>query len=161
MTSLIVLVGLALVFFALSFFSKRRFGLLGLGLAAGFVLSGLWLDTAEFMVSMTGAVPNGVVSNLVATVLLVLLPSLILLFHGYAYKTVTGRIIGSALFAVLALGFLAEPLGKALVLEGPGADAFGVLASNADLIVGVGVIVAVFDVFFSKSGKHHIHKDKK
>ncbi len=150
MTGLVVLVGIGLVLFAGSFFSKRRFGLLGLALAAGYVLSLLWLDTAEFMVAMTGFVPTGVVSHFIATVALLLLPPVLLFFHGTAYKTVTGRIVGSFLFTVLALGFLAEPMSKALVLDGVSVQAFGWLKDNAELIMGVGVMAAVFDMFISK-----------
>ena len=160
MTSLVILVAVALFLFAGSFFSKRRFGLLGLALAAGYVLSGLWQDTAELMVSMTGLVPSGVVSQFIATLILILLPPTLLLFHGYAYKSITGRLVGSALFTVLALAFLAGPMSKALVLDGIGAQAFQRILGNASLIIGIGVMAAVFDVFFSKPARIGSRREK-
>lgn len=148
--SVAIFAGVALFLFAGSFFSKRRFGLLGLALAAGYILSTLWQDTAEFMISATGFVPAGVVSHFVATLALLLIPPTLLFFHGYAYKSLAGRLIGSILFTALALAFIIEPMGKALVLEGPGVPLFNWFTDNADFIIGVGLIFAVFDVFFSK-----------
>lgn len=153
MTAVAILAAVALFLFAGSFFSKRRFGLLGLALAAGYVLSGLWHDTAEFMVVALGIFPEGVVTSFVATLALLLMPALLLFFHGYSYKTITGRLIGSLLFTALAVSFLAEPMSKALVLEGVGLQVFGWIVSNATMGIGLGVMAAVFDVFLSKPAK--------
>lgn len=150
MTAVAILAAVVLFLFAGSFFSKRRFGLLGLALAAGYVLSGLWHDTAEFMVSALGVFPEGVVTSFIATLALLLLPALLLFFHGYSYKTVTGRLVGSLLFTALAIAFFAEPMSKALVLEGMSVPVFGWIVANAATVIGVGVMAAVFDVFLSK-----------
>lgn len=152
MTGLAIFAGIGLFLFAAAFFSKRRFGLLGLGLAAGYVLSGLWLSTAEFMVSVSGVVPSGVVSNFVATAILIVLPPLVLMMHGYSYSTLTGRLIGSSLFTVLGLAFLAEPITKAIILDGVGLQVLNWLSANSTLIIGIGVMAAVFDVFISPVG---------
>ncbi len=146
MLGMAVLAGAALILFAAAFFSHRRFGLLGLGLAAGYVLSGLWLSTAEFMVSVTGIVPSGIVTNFVATAILILLPPVILMMHGYSYSSLTGRLIGASLFTVLAVAFLAEPITKAIILDGVGLQAMSWISTNAGMIIGVGVMAAVFDV---------------
>lgn len=121
-----------------------------MALAAGYVLSTLWHDTAEFMVSMLGFVPSGVVSSFVASMLLILLPPVVLFFHGQSYKNLTGRVVGSFLFTLLAMAFLVTPMTKALVLDGPSAQVFEWVTKNADLIIGVGVMAAVFDMLFSK-----------
>ncbi len=121
-----------------------------MALAAGYVLSGLWYGTAEFMIAMTGLVPAGVVSGFVATALLILLPPIVLLFHGQAYKSLTGRLVGSFLFTLLAMAFLIAPMSKAFIVDGPSVQVFEWVAKNADLIIGVGVMAAVFDMLFSK-----------
>lgn len=121
-----------------------------MALAAGYVLSTLWHDTAEFMVSMLGFVPGGVVSSFVASMLLILLPPVVLFFHGQSYKNLTGRVVGSFLFTLLAMAFLVTPMTKALVLDGPSIQVFEWVTKNADLIIGVGVMAAVFDMLFSK-----------
>ena len=43
--ALVIILGIAVVLFILAFLTKRRFGVLGLGLAAGVVLSQLWAVT--------------------------------------------------------------------------------------------------------------------
>ena len=144
---------LALALFAGAFFSRRRFGLLGLALTAGATLSSIWAYDAGLVISATGLVPAGPLTNAVALSAVVLLPAILLLFHGYTYKNVVGRVIGSALFAVLALAFLVEPIGFALPLEGSAADVYNWLVANKNLIISIGVSAAVIDLFFTKPAK--------
>lgn len=150
MIPILVFAALALVLFAGAFVSKRRFGLLGLALTAGATLSTIWSYDAGLVVSSTGLVPEGVITQAVTQSLVVLLPAILLLFHGYTYKNVVGRIIGAVLFAVLALAFLVEPIGYALPLEGIGADVYGFLKNYKEVIISIGVILAIADLFFTK-----------
>lgn len=150
MIPILVFAALALVLFAGAFISKRRFGLLGLALTAGATLSTIWSYDAGLVVSSTGLVPEGVITQAVTQSLVVLLPAILLLFHGYTYKNVVGRIMGSVLFAVLALAFLVEPIGYALPLEGIGADVYGFLNNYKEVIISIGVILAIADLFFTK-----------
>lgn len=150
MIPILVFAALALVLFAGAFVSKRRFGLLGLALTAGATLSTIWSYDAGLVVSSTGLVPEGVITQAVTQSLVVLLPAILLLFHGYTYKNVVGRIIGAVLFAVLALAFLVEPIGYALPLEGIGADVYGFLNNYKEVIISIGVILAIADLFFTK-----------
>lgn len=146
----IVFIGLVIVLFALSFISKRRFGLLGLALTAGATLSTMWSYDAGLVISSTGLVPSGPITNAVALSLVVLLPPIVLLFHGYAYKAMFSRIIGSILFAVLALAFLLEPIGFALPLSGTSAYLYHQALNYKDIVISVGVILAIADLFFTK-----------
>ena len=150
MMPIIIFSAVALLLFAGAFISKRRFGLLGLALTAGATLSTIWSYDAGLVVSSTGLVPEGVITQAVTQSLVVLLPAILLLFHGYAYKNLPSRIIGSALFTVLALSFLIEPLGYALALEGVGADVYNTLKSYKNVIISVGVVLAIVDLFFTK-----------
>jgi len=161
MIAIAILVGVFLLLFAGAFISKRRFGLLGLALTAGATISVLWADTAGLMVAGTGLVPDGPITEAVTLSLIVLLPAILLLFHGYSYKNLVARIVGSLLFAVLAMAFLIEPIGHVLVLEGPGAAVYTQVLYYKNVIISVGVILAVGDIFFTKpahlaekSGKH-------
>jgi hypothetical protein len=160
MTVLIVFVVLFLALFVGAFLSKRRFGLLGLALTAGATLSGIWTYYAGLIISSTGLMPSGPLTDAIALSLIVLLPAIILLFHGYTYKENAARVIGSLLFAVLALAFLVEPIGHALFLEGTGADVYRWLSENRDVIISIGVVAAVVDLFFTKPAKL-AEKDKK
>ncbi len=145
-----VLIGLVLALFAGAFFTKRRFGLLGLALTAGATLSVIWLDDASRVISVTGLVPVGPITNAVALSLVVLLPAILLLFHGYTYKAMIPRIIGSLLFTILAVAFLLEPIGFALPLEGTSAYIYNQALNYKDLVISIGVILAIVDLFFTK-----------
>jgi len=145
-----VFIGLALVLFIGAFLSKRRFGLLGLALTAGATLSTIWSDSAGLIISMTGLVPVGPLTNALALSIVVLLPAIVLLFHGYKYKSVFSRVIGSLLFTILAVAFLLEPIGFALPLEGTSAYLYHQAISYKDLVISAGVILAVVDLFFTK-----------
>ena len=145
-----VFIGLALILFIGAFLSKRRFGLLGLALTAGATLSTIWSDSAGLIISMTGLVPVGPLTNALALSIVVLLPAIVLLFHGYKYKSVFSRVIGSLLFTILAVAFLLEPIGFALPLEGTSAYLYHQAISYKDLVISAGVILAVVDLFFTK-----------
>lgn len=150
MSVVIVFAVLALLLFTGSYISKRRFGLLGLALAAGSILSTIWNYDAGLVVGAVGIFPSGPVTTAVTLSLIVILPAVLLLFHGYTYKNIIGRIVGALLFTLLALAFLVEPLGHAFVLEGTGAEIYTWLVNNKDVIISIGMIFAVVDLFFTK-----------
>jgi hypothetical protein len=145
-----IFAALAIGLFLGAFLSKRRFGLLGLALTAGATLSGIWSYDAGLVVSSTGLVPDGPLTNAIALSLIVLLPAIVLLFHGYTYKENAARVIGSLLFMALALAFLVEPIGFALPLQGVAADVYNWLVANKELIISIGVVLAIIDLFFTK-----------
>lgn len=157
----IVFAGMAVLLFTGAFISKRRFGLLGLALTAGATLSTLWSYDAGLVVSSIGLFPDGVVTQAATQSLVVLLPAILLLFHGYSYKNIVSRSIGALLFTVLALAFLVEPIGFALPLEGVGAEVYRTLRTYKDAIISVGVILAVIDLFLTKPARHLEKADKK
>lgn len=152
---------LALVLFFGAFISRRRFGLLGLALTAGATLSTLWSYEAGLVISSTGLVPAGPITNAVALAAIVLLPAIVLLFHGYTYKGMVGRIVGSLLFSVLALAFLLEPLEFILPLEGQTATLYATLNEWKGVAISVGVIAAVIDLFFTKPAKNEHDKKRR
>lgn len=161
MVPILVFAGLAVVLFAGAFVSRRRFGLLGLALTAGAMLSTLWSYDAGLIVSSTGLLPEGVITQAGVQSFVVLLPAILLLFHGYSYKKPIPRVIGSLLFTALALAFLVEPIGYALPLEGDGATVYATLKEYKDVIISAGVVLAVVDLFFTKPAHLADKSDKK
>lgn len=149
MQVVLICIIISVALFVAAFVAKRRFGLLGLALATGSLLSGIWGYDAGLVASGFG-IPSGPLSSAIIFALIVLLPAGILLFHGYTYKTLISRVIGASLFTVLALAFLIEPLGHVLILQGYGADIYNWLANNRTFIIGAGLIVAVVDLFLTK-----------
>ena len=159
METLIILV-IVILLFAAAFISKRRFGLLGLALAAGSILSGIWSYEAGLIPSLF-SIPSGSLTSAVVSSVIILLPVALLLFHGYSYKTLISRVVGASLLTVLAMAFLVEPISHVLVIQGVGASAFNWLLDNRTTIIGVGLILSIVDLFFTKSthmsDKHHKH----
>jgi hypothetical protein len=146
--------------FALAYFTKRRFGVLGLALAAGSMLSELWAAQLTPLVRDAGLVVQNPPLITLVSVVLVLLPSTFLLFSGPSYHDRAKRVIGAFLFASLAFALLIEPLGSALVLQDEGRMVYDFFSSNRVYIVTAGLIIAVFDLLSThtsrppKSSKH-------
>jgi len=157
MTVIIVLLVLLVLLFAGSFLSKRRFGLLSLGLAAGAIVSPIWGDNAGYIVSATGLVAEGPLVNAVAYSAIILLPAILFMFHGYTYKHMFERIIGSILFTLLAASFLIGPIGDVFVLTGPAAGVYQWFVNNHELIISAGLALAVADLLVAKA----VHKSEK
>lgn len=152
-----ILVALILALFISAFLSKRRFGVLGLGLTAGATISSIWSVNAGFVVSLTGFVQEGPIVNAIAQSALILIPAVLFMFHGYTYKHSFGRVLGSLLFTLLAAAFLVGPIGATLTLTGPVSGVYRWLVSNRELILGIGVAFVVVDFLFAKT----VHKSEK
>lgn len=142
----------AILLFIIAFISKRRFGLLGLSLAAGSVLSGLWSEYSSGIMEFL-SIDRSSSTEAVIGVALILLPAAITLLHGYTYKTMVGRLLGASAFAILAVAFLYYPLGYAFVNTGPMSEFVAIFDQNKDWIIGIGIIIAVFDLLLSKPGR--------
>lgn len=141
--------------FALAFLTKRRFGVLGLALAAGYMLSNLWATTLTPLVAETGVRVDVPPLITLVSVALVLLPAIVLLFGGPVYKEITQRLIGAGLFAALAFALLVEPLGSALVLQGFGLELYQFFYDYRVYIVTIGLILALIDILATRGSKHH------
>lgn len=159
MSSVVLISIIAIALFAAAFFSKRRFGILALSLSAGFVLSDIWNYDAGLILSSTGLVPEGKMTAGITILLLTLLPSIILMFAGKKYKTVPVRIASSMLFAILALVFLTDSF-KYLIDLRADHQVYDILVSYRGSVIGAGMIIAVVDIFATKS-PHKLDKKSK
>lgn len=157
MIVILVIIAVLAALFAGSFLSKRRFGVLALGLTAGAIISPIWGETAGYVISAAGVVPEGPLVQILALSLIILVPAILFMFHGYSYKHIAGRIVGSLLFMILAAAFLVEPIGSAVAFTGPAGVAYEWVAANRELIISAGVVFAVVDFLFAKT----VHKTEK
>jgi hypothetical protein len=153
----IVFVIVLLILFGLAFFTKRRFGVLGLALAAGSMLSELWATQLTPVVRSAGLVVQNPPLITLVSVALVLLPALVLLFSGPSYHDTPKRVIGAFLFAALAFALLIEPLGSALVLQDQGRTIYEFFDSNRVYIVTAGLIIALLDLLSVHTGRASKH----
>ena len=156
----IIVAVVALVLFAAAYATRRRFGVLGLALAAGYVVSQLWADAIPEAVQTFGLELSIVSPVTLVTLLVILLPSVVLFFGGPTCKTGRGRLVGSLLYAVLAVIFSLGALEHTLVLMGPGKAVFDGLVEFRPYILTLALALSVVDVLHAhtsgeKAGKKH------
>jgi len=154
------IIGLAL--FVLAWLMNRRFGLLGLALAAGSLLSGIWAPFITSVIAESHYVQMGELTNAIILSAIVLAPAVLLLLHGSRYKSAFPRLVGAVMFGILALAFLVQPLGYVFPAgHGQAGAAYSWLVDNEKWVIGVGLILAVLDMFFTKPAAHHVDKKEK
>ncbi len=141
--------------FLLAFVTKRRFGVLGLALAAGAMISSLWAETLTPILEQAGVSVQAPPLLTLVAVTLVLLPAVLLLFSGPSYKDLVPRVVGAFLFAALALALLVEPLGSAIVVTNESRVVYNFVADNRVYIVTLSLIIALGDILFTRSPKRH------
>lgn len=156
--SFIVILGIiAASLFAATYFTRRRFGVLGLALCAGFILSTLWAADVTPLVREAGVELLSPPLASVVAATLVLLPAIILLFSGPTYSKRLPRLLGSLAFALLAAALLLPSLYAGLVLDENGKQVYDILNENRNYIITAAIVYALFDILTIKTPKH---KDK-
>lgn len=147
----VIIAFVVLVLFVFAYVTKRRFGVLGLALAAGYVLSKLWETNIADYVASSGIEFDAVSPVTLVTLIVILLPSIVLLFGGPTYKSKRGRLIGSLLYAVLAVVFSLDALQYTLVLIGPGKEVFDLLVQYQQVILTAALAGAIVDIMHARS----------
>jgi hypothetical protein len=155
MNATVFLIAIAVVLFVFNFFMKRRFGTLGLALAAGALLSSYWATALTSVLMGQGVA----LTQPQVEVLLTLLPALVLLFSGPTYGKLHMQLAGSTLFTLLALALILQPLGSLMKFDHTGMTLYLAVDEYRGAIIVVGLLVAVVDVFVGRSP--HGHKSKK
>lgn len=141
--------------FTVAFFTKRRIGVLGLALAAGAMLSDLWVGNLTPIIANAGVIiVKPPLSSLVSAGL-ILLPAILLLSSGLTYKATHHRIIGAAAFSILAAALLLGPLGSALVINGVGKSVYDFFIQYRAAIITICLAIAVFDLLITKTPRAH------
>lgn len=152
--TLLILFVIAVALFTLAYMTKRRFGVLGLALAAGLVLSNqLATEFATFL--RLGDFPVEPLSHKsAAIVFLILAPALVLLFSGPKYTDKRAAIAGSVTFAVFGTVLLLAPLTMSLPLTDVSMmPLMSQIAQNSPTIIATALIVAVVDTMLAHSKK--------
>lgn len=153
MSFIVVVALLAGLLFLLPFLTKRRYGTLGLALAAGAILSDLWVGDLTPIVASTGIILVSPPLESVIRVVLVLLPAIVLLFSSPTQHIFPLRLVGSLSFALLATTLMLETLGSALVVDAVGRPVYDFLVQNKTLIVTICLIAAIIDLLQIKLPK--------
>ncbi len=149
MSSLVVFVVVFAALFALAFFTKRRFGILGLALTAGATLSSLWADPLAQSLEDVGVVTGSLPVVAVTSISLLLLPPILAVFSKPKYHDSILRIGGAVCFALLGLAFSVGPLGAAFELDD---QLYSLLAENYSYLVTAGLVLAMIDLLMTRGG---------
>lgn len=149
--SFFVVVGIfAGALFLASFLTKRRVGLIGLALAAGYVLAQLWTQELTPLVASAGIeIIKPPLSSLVATIL-TLLPAILLFFHGASAKGKLIRIGHALVFAALGVALLMEPIGAALVIDDTAKPVYEFLKQYNMVFITAGIALSIVDLMMGK-----------
>lgn len=154
MSFVIIFLIIIAMLFATAFFTKRRFGVLGLALAAGAMLSVLWVGNLTPIIENAGIIIVRPPLQSVVSASLILLPAVLLLASGPTYKGMYQRVIGAAAFAVLATALLLEPLGTALIIDGIGKPVYEFFVQNRVVIITVCLGLAIVDLLVARTPRH-------
>ncbi len=154
----ITLLIIAVIFFAVGYIAKRRFGLLGLALIAGSIVSANWSDYVAFTLQFQGVKLLSPPLNVVTAVALLVLPAFFLLFVGPKYHKKWQKIAGSVLFSMLGTLLVATAIAReaAPSLIMPDSQSWAAIAQAYPLIIAAGVALAVGDTVMAhlpKKGK--------
>lgn len=153
MTTVIILAATVLLF-VLAFVTKRRFGALGLGLAAGAVISNSWSNNLASFFAHHGIVASGLSAISIATIVLTLAPALLLLLGGPTYKKPLSAILGGVGFALLGLLLVLGQINAQLSANGSLHNILSFLNTYQSGLVAIGVAIAVVDMFLARTPKH-------
>lgn len=154
MSFLIIFLIVIGVLFATAFLTKRRFGVLGLALTAGALLSTLWVGDLTPVIAQAGFVLVKPPLSSVVSAGLILLPAVLLLASGPTYKALPQRILGAVAFAVLAIALLLEPLGSALVIDSTGKPVYDFFVANRAAVITLCLVLALIDLLVVKTPRH-------
>lgn len=154
MATLILFIIIAALF-ALAFMTRRRFGILGLGLSAGALLAGSLSGSSADLIDAQNISIPGMGSEEIAAVILTLLPSLVLLLSGPRYATLLPAIFGAAAYAVLGTLLLLGPLSSALPADGATQTLLNEVAAIEPVLISATVLIAILDTL-SIHGTTHV-----
>ncbi|MDR1300470.1 MAG: hypothetical protein LBK50_02065 [Candidatus Nomurabacteria bacterium] len=147
MIGLIIVISVFVILFLLAFVTRRRFGLLGLGLAAGVLLNQL---VGNFVVDAISLLPfdfTPLTAKDISTLIVTILPSLLLFIGGPKTTNKVHRLLNSLIYALIATTLIIFPITTAFPVEDPIARNILTLLDSIQLpILTFGIIVAIVDI---------------
>jgi len=145
--------------FLLAFATKRRFGVLGLGLTAGALLSEYWTNGASSILHEQGVNLTVPPLESVVAIALTLLPVLILFSNGPSYHQKSQRLIGSLLFAAMAFLILFPVLNSIFIIEPNMEATVSAIATYGTNALALLIVLAIGDTALAGGGKHRSKKE--
>jgi len=154
------LIAITLILFAVVYASKRRFGLLGLALVAGSIISASWASYATVMLQVYGLNLVSPPLKVVVAALLVVLPVLILIIVGPTYRKKWQRLSGALLLSLFGTALMAAAIAREAPELAQGNIVIHIITQTYPIILVAGVILAILDIivtYFPKKGRVATH----
>ncbi len=144
-----------IILLAIGFFTKRRFGLLGVGLLLGYLISTNMVLTATQFIESQGIKFESPPLLLVVGVLLVLLPSIILVFIGPSHQKNIHKSATAFMYALTGtiLSYLTIIQNTPALYSDQSLISF--VASYKPLIIVLIALIALGDLFIIHTPKKH------
>lgn len=159
--ALVIILGIAVGLFVLAFLTKRRFGVLGLGLAAGVVLAQLWAVTLSAVLQAQNVPVAPLSYSTIGQLVIILIPSLLLMLGGPRYQGKKGALVGSLLFAVFATLFFIAPVTRDFAVAGDTSPVFDFIATWQNVLIALGIVLAIVDMLLAHGPKFPGRKKEK
>ena len=153
MTYLMVL-GIYFAVLAILFFAgKKAIGLPLLGLAAGALIANLWTGELTPLVANAGfAVTSPPLTSIVA-VALTFLPSILLLLRAPKTDGKLKLVINSLVYGLVGVALTYAAFSNAVVLDDASSAIVAQIMRYSNLVITVGIVIAIFDVLSAKKSK--------
>lgn len=149
-----IMISVLAALFILAFLSRRRFGHLGLALAAGVLLSGQTYDFIEGFFQAFQELLGGLTPSQATAILLCLAPSLVLMLCGRKYHSVKMRFIGALMYTVMAAFAILPFVMSSMDIP---SDVKNIIMSLHTPVISIGIVVAVIDNFLTRHNKADKH----
>ncbi len=157
MTFLIVLGLYTAALFCIGFFSRRSMGVPALALTAGAVLAKLWTDSLTPIVASSGVIIVQPPLESLVAIALTLIPALLVMVRSQKASALHHAIVGSLVFAVLAVMLTYGAFANAVILDDASTGYVTTLLSYDKIIITVAIVASLLEVLFhrkSHGGKH-------
>ena len=145
----IVISVIAIILFFLALLSRRRFGALGLSLAAGALLSStLANDISTLLANLdvsTGSIPYLTASQ----ILLIIMPPFLVLLNGPSYSGRLQTIFGSICFALLGTLLLLGPISVIVPYNDQARSLLSLISPYTKPVLAVLVGIAIVDTWLT------------
>ncbi len=158
---MVIVIGvIAIILFSIALLSRRRYGILGLSLSAGTLLSStIARDTSTLMTNFE--IPTGSIPYLTAAqILLILLPAFLLVLSGPSYPNRPRAVLGSICFTLLGTLLLLSPISAIVPYDDQSRELFALLSPYTNLAVATLVGISIVDTWvLYKSSQKASKKD--
>lgn len=160
MTYLITLGVYLAALFVVAWVSRRSMGVPTLALAAGALMATLWTDSLTPIVAQSGVVVVRPPLTSLVSIALTLLPALLVMVRSQKVSSHYRSVVGSIVFAVLAVLLTYGAFSNAVVLDDASKNYVLEIVKYQNIAITACVSIALLEVLFYRKPKGHSERHK-